>query len=146
MFYCILCLHPRKHAYTRKHDAHQSYDDTAGHTHTQTQLDWLKNRPNQDLTHNIIKHSDANKNSVQSIPWVILWLVPQASKIKRILCSDWLSCPLRIFRFGLSRKEVPLEHIKSFIDKNDYPRSFFFFSFLFISTSSRFIKTQKKLG
>ena len=38
-FVCIQGNMLKARKQTRKHDAHQSYDDNAGHTHTQTQLD-----------------------------------------------------------------------------------------------------------
>ena len=35
---------------------------------------------------------------------LIIWLVPRAEKMRRILCSDWLpTCPIGIARFVLTK-------------------------------------------
>ena len=96
------------------------------------------------------------------VSYLIIWLVPQAGKMQRILCTDWLPERARwayLARSGLpalvpqKRKSVGVmfwPYNKSFIDQacsavkmaGYWPRSFF--AFLWTSTSSRFIKTQKR--
>ena len=117
------------------------------------------------LLNSNVTHGWADEQMIMwSIITIIIWLLPRASKMKRILCSDWLPERVRWTYCILPARDFPLCSRKSeilwcnllaiywinpFLTKLVRSRwldigLFFFFAFLWTETSSRSIKTQKK--
>ena len=87
-------------------------------THTQTNKQIKKQEQNQKATSKT--NTTQNKqNKRQSLSLFIIWLNPQAGKMKLVIRSDWLperskmglSCPLGISRVGPTRKSSLVGHI-----------------------------------